>query len=207
MIIWLYKTVGTLNRDCRTEPMGHMRHIAVVLILAVFLLSGWGVPVSRGQANETEPGQWQMIALDLMDLEIPGEEGGSEMELPPIQGEERSELEPEPSAPPPEPVEVERSSPEIPEPSRAAQSPAPGLAPFLLEDPAAGEGRSPQSGTDATRDRAQETLPADDFPAELKTVPPPPSRAESLKLSSETGASASGPSEAPEIPLLAQPRY
>ncbi len=177
-----------------------MRHVSVVLFLAVFLLSGWSVVASRGQANETEPERRTMIALDLMDLEIPGEGSGDEMELPPIQGVERSEVEPEPPIPPQGPAEVERSWPETPEASRSAQSPEPGLVPFLLEDLGVGGG-STRPGTETRGYRAPETLTGE-FPAELKTVSPPPSHAESLKLSSGMDASASGGSDVPEVPLL-----
>jgi hypothetical protein len=163
-----------------------MRHVSVVLFFTVFLLSGWGVVASRGQANETEPERRTMIALDLMDLEIPGEGSGDEMELPPIQGVEKSE--------------VERIWPETPEASRSDQSPEPGLVPFLLEDPGVGGG-STWPGTETTGDRAPETLTGE-FPAELKTVSPPPSHAESLKLPSGMDASASGGSDVPEVPLL-----
>jgi len=177
-----------------------MRHFSVGLLLLVFLLSGLGVVVSRGHADETEPERRMMIALDLMDLKIPGEGSGDEMELPPIQGAEGSEAEAEPPTPPPEPAKVERSRRETPEASRSAQSPAPGLTPFLLEDPGVGDG-STRPGTETTEYRAPETLPGE-FPAELKTIPPPPSRAEGLKLPSETGSSASGGSDVPEIPML-----
>jgi len=177
-----------------------MRHLSVVLFLTVCLLSGWGLVASPGQANEMEPEQRTMIALDLMDLEIPGEGSGDEMELPPIQGAEKSEMEPEPATPPWEPAEVERSRPETPEASRSVQSPEPGLAPFLLEDPGVGGG-STRPGTETTGYREPETLTGE-FPAELKTVSPPPSSAERLKLPSGMDTSASGGSDVPEVPLL-----
>ncbi len=177
-----------------------MRRVSVVLFLAVFLLSEWGVVASCGRANETEPGQRTMIALDLMDLEIPGEGSGAEMELPPIQGAERSEAEPELPTPPQEPAEVEWSRPKTPEATRSAQSPEPGLVPFLLEDPGVGGG-STLPGTETTGDRAIETVTGE-FPAELKPVSPPPSRDESLKLPSGMDASASGGPDVPEVPLL-----
>ena len=177
-----------------------MRHVSVVLFLAVFLLSGRGVVASRGQVNETEPERRTMIALDLTDLEIPGEGSEDEMEMPQIQGAEMREVEPVPPAPPREPAEVERSRRETPEASRSVQSPAPGLVPFLLEDPGVGGG-STGSGMEATGDRAPETVTGE-FPAELKTVPPPPSHSQSLKLHSGMDVSASGRSDVPEIPLL-----
>jgi hypothetical protein len=177
-----------------------MRHVSVVLFLTAFLLYGWGVVASRGQANETEPEQRTMIALDLMDLEIPGEGSGDEMELPPIQGGERSEEELEPPTPPQGPAEVERGWPKTREASRSAPSPEPGLVPFLLEDPGVGGG-STRPGTETTEDGVPETL-TEEFPAELKTVSPPPSHAESLKSSSGTDGSASGGSDVPEVPLL-----
>ena len=177
-----------------------MRNASVVLLLTVFLLSQGGVVASRGQANETDPERRTMIALDLMDLEIPGEGGGDEMELPPIQGAERSEVEPETPTPLREPAQVEWSRSEIPEAGRSAHSPGPGLDPFLLEDPGFGGG-STRPGTETTGDRALETVTGE-FPAELKTVSPPPSRAESLKLPSGMDASASGGPDVPEVPLL-----
>jgi hypothetical protein len=142
-----------------------------------------------------------MIALDLMDLEIPGEGSGDEMELPPIQGAEESEVESEPPPPPLERAEVERSRRETTEASSSARPPASGLAPFLLEDLAGGGRGSTRPATKAMGDPAPETL-SGEFPAELKTVPPPPSRTESLKLPSELKESASGGSDVPEIPLL-----
>ena len=177
-----------------------MRHVSVVLFLTVYLLSGWGVVASRGQENETDPERRTLLALDLTDLEIPGEDSGDEMELPPIQGAERREAEPEPPTPPQEPAEVEWSRPEIPEASRSAYSPEPGLVPFLLEDPEFGGG-STRPGTETTGDRAPETLTGE-LPAELKTVSPPPTHAESLKLPSGMDSSASGGSDVPEVPLL-----
>lgn len=177
-----------------------MRNASVVLLLAVFLLSQGGFLASRGQTNETDPERRTMIALDLMDLEIPGEGSGDEMELPPIQGEERSEVEPEPPTPVQEPAQVEWSRPEIPEAGRSAQSPEPGLVPFLLEDPGLGGG-STRPGTEATGYRSPETLNGE-LPAELKTVSPPPSRAEGLKLPSGMDSNGSGRSDVPEVPLL-----
>jgi hypothetical protein len=174
-----------------------MRHLSVVLFLVVCLLSGLGFFASRGLANETEPERRTMIALELMDLEIPGEGSRDEMELPPIQGAEKSEMEPERPTPPREPAEVETSRPETPEASRSVQSPEPGLVPFLLEDPGVGGG-STRPGTEMAGDRAPETL-TEEFPAELKTVSPPPSRAETLKMPSVGDASGSGD---PDLPLL-----
>lgn len=177
-----------------------MRHVTVVVLLAVFLLSGWGIVASRGQANETEPERRTMIAMDLMDLEIPGEGSRDEMELPPIQGVEKSETEPAPPTPPRESAEVERSRLEAPEASRSAYSPAPGLVPFLLEDPGGGGGSTPP-GTETTGDRAPETLTGE-FPDELKELPSPSSHADSLKLPSGVDTSAAGGSDVPEIPML-----
>jgi hypothetical protein len=177
-----------------------MRHLSVVFVLSVGLLAGWGLVASRGLATETEPGRQMMIALDLMDLEIPGEGSGDEMELPPIKGVEKSDLEPEPTTPTREPPEPEWSRPETPEVNRSVHSSEPGLVPFLLEDPGVGGG-STRPGAVTTGDLAPEA-PTGEFPAELKTVSPPPSRDERLKLPSGMDTGDSGGSDVPEVPLL-----
>ena len=182
-----------------------MRHVSVVLLVAVFLVSGLAVVAGHGHANEADSEGRQMIALDLTDLEITGEGSGSEMELPPIQGAEGSEVEPEPPPPPPEPAEVERSQLEIPAETRPVPSPDPGLAPFLLEDPGEGSAVSTQPRKETAEAPVTETS-TEEFPAELKAVPPPPSRAESLKLPSEEDVSAStSGSDEPELPVLKDP--
>jgi len=178
-----------------------MRTAFVVLLLTLFFVSGWGVAAGLGQENETEARGWTTVALDLMDLEIPGEGGEDEMELPPIQGAEPSEVEAEPPAPSREPAEVESSPFAAPEVSRSVYEPAPGLSPFLLEEPAGvAEGAVP-AGTRAGGAGTAET-PTEEFSYELKTVSPPPAHGERLKLPSGMETSAAGSSDVPEIPLL-----
>jgi hypothetical protein len=180
------------------ELLGQMTRLFVVLLVAVFLISGLGLVAGRGHANEAESEGPQMIALDLTDLEIPGEGSESEMELPPIQGTEGSEMEPEPPAPPPQAAEVEKSQIRIPAATRPVESPDPGLAPFLLEDPGDARAVSTRPSKETVEAPVTETS-TEEFPSELKTVPPPPSRAESLKMPSAGDASGSGE---PELPVL-----
>ncbi len=177
-----------------------MRHVSVIFLITVFLFSGWSIDESWGQVSETEPEGWTTIALDLMDLEIPGEGSGDEMELPPIQGEESREAEPAPSTDQQSTPEVERSMGEFPEMSRSVPPASPGVVPFLLEEPGF-ESEATRRGTEPPIERAPATL-AEELPAELKTVPPPSSLAETLKLHSGADMGAPGRSDAPEIPLL-----
>jgi hypothetical protein len=81
------------------------------------------------------------------------------------------------------------------------ESPVPGIAPFLLEGSGRRGAGTTQAGTRPAGTRDLET-PLEEIPAELKTVPPPPSRAGSLKLPSGTDVSVSGEADLPEIPLL-----
>jgi hypothetical protein len=177
-----------------------MTHVLVAVFLALFLVSGWGVAPSRGQERGKGPEKGMTTAMDLMDLDIPGEGSGDEMELPPIQGKEKREAEPAPPAAPRKPAQAERSMSEVPEVSRSVKSPKPGLNPFLLEEPEVSDGTT-RVGSEPAGEGAPEPLP-DEIPAELKTVSPAPSHAESLKLPAGTDAGASGSSEVPEIPLL-----
>lgn len=178
-----------------------MRYISAVGLLVVFLLSGGGLSLSSGQMTETESQKQTTVALDLLDLEIPGEGDGDQMDLPPIQETERPAENAEPAAPQPEPPGAEFSRTEIPEAGRSAPSPMPGMAPFLLEEGGAGLGGRTRATTQPTEGTDSETL-LQEVPAELKTVPPPPSRAENLKLPSELDGGPSGEEMVPEIPLL-----
>jgi len=177
-----------------------MRHVPVAFLLAVFLLCGWGVAVGGSPESGAERQEGTTIALDLMDLDISAQGGGDEMELPPIQGTERRGPEPAPPAPAEKSAEMERSKNEIPPASRPVPSSAPGMVPFLLDEPEVEGGKSREEA-EWPGDRAPEA-PADELPAELKALPPPPSHAESLKLPPGMDASASGKSDVPEIPLL-----
>jgi hypothetical protein len=166
----------------------------------LLLFSGWGVVASGGEEIEAEVGGRTRIALDLMDLEIPGEGSGDEMELPPIQGSGSREETPVPPEAPSEPVTFERPEQGIPERTRSVQSPSRGLAPFLLDEPVLrGEGARPETAPSVGGTSQDLT---EEFPAELKTVPPPPSRAESLKLLPGMDVGGADRSDVPEIPLL-----
>ena len=177
-----------------------MRSTVAVFCVALFLFPGRGVVASPGQAGGKEGGTRTRVALDLTDLDIPGQGGGDEMELPPIQGTDRREPEAAPTAPSQKPAEMERSKNEIPQAGRSVPSSSPGMAPFLLDEPEAGGGKT-RADVEGVGDRAPEA-PADELPAELKALPPPPSHAESLKLPSGMEGSAPGRADVPEIPLL-----
>ncbi len=179
-----------------------MRNGAVVFIITVFLFSSWGIVPSHGQAGETQPEVRTLLALDLMDLEIPGEDDGDEMALPPIQGSDKPEVEPPPVPDTPKPAETGANVSDFPPVSRSAPAaaPEPGLVPFLLEEPQL-ETETPRSVYETSPEPTPATL-TDEFPAELKEVPPPPSRAESLKLHSGPEMRSAGESDVPEIPML-----
>ena len=171
-------------------------------LLVVFLLPGWGVFPSSGQERETVSEKQTTVALDLMDLDIPGEGGGDQMDLPPIQESEEPSDVARPPAPQQEPAEAELGKTEMPQAGRSVSSPMPGMVPFLLEGAGAGRGGGTTgAATKATEGPDPETL-IKELPTELKTVPPPPSRAESLKLPSGLDAGTSGETSVPEIPLL-----
>jgi hypothetical protein len=170
--------------------------------LVVFLLFAGGVSLGSGQVRETESEKWTTVALDLMDLEIPGEEGADQMDLPPIPESKRPADVVEPKAPEPEPPEAELSRTEVPEAEVSVQSPAPGMAPFLLEEGDFGRGGGKTRAATASTGEAAPEILLEELPTELKAVPPPPSRAESLKLPSELDGGASGEAAVPEIPLL-----
>jgi hypothetical protein len=141
-----------------------------------------------------------MIALDLMDLDMPGEGGGDQLELPPIEESVSPADEATPSIPEQEPAVVERTRTEMPAARTPVQSPLPGIAPFLLEGSGRGAGTTKAATEPAGTSDLETAL--EEMPAELKTVPPPPSRAGSLKLPSGTDVRASGEADLPEIPLL-----
>ncbi len=177
-----------------------MRHFAVALSIAALLLAPWGTAPSLGQETGRRAAGRMMIALDLMDLEIPGEGGGNEMELPPIQETERPEVEAVPSSPPERDGGFEPGRAELPPAGISSPSPGPGLAPFLLEEADMG-GDKGRAVTEPAGGRSSGAL-VEDLPAELKAVPPPPTHAESLKLPSGMDGSPSRGSDVPEIPLL-----
>ena len=173
-----------------------MRYVPLAFLVWLFLLSGWTVAPGSSPEGGAERQEARRIALDLTDLDIPGPGGGDEMELPPIQGTDRQE----PAVPSRKPVEVERRENEVPAVSRPVPSPAPGMAPFLLDE-AEVESGTTRVGSERPANRAPEVR-GEEFPAELKALPPPPSRAESLKLPPGMDASASVKSDVPEIPWL-----
>jgi hypothetical protein len=178
-----------------------MRRISIGCLLAVFLLSGGGVAEGNGKVRKTGSEKRTLIALDLMDLDIPGEGGGDQMDLPPIQETERPAEVTEPPAPQSKPEEEDLSRTNVPEPRSSDLSTMPGMAPFLLEEAGDGLGTT-RAETGAAEGPSPEAL-LQEVPVELKTVPPPPSRAESLKLPSGLdGGASSGGTAVPEIPLL-----
>lgn len=183
------------------EPeRGEMRSLPVSLFVAVFSLCGWGVLPGNGQVRETAEGIPIRVALDLMDLDIPGEGGGDEMELPPIQGAERPEKEGVPAESARQPAEGERSRSGVEEARRPKEAPAPGVVPFLLEEPGARQGTTRAGSVTTAEPAAGEGL--EDVPVLLKAVPPPPSHTDGLRLDSGTETRKGGPSQVPEIPLL-----
>ena len=187
-----------------------MRRLSIGCLLVATLLSLGGVVVGGAQAREPGSDKPMMIALDLMDLDIPGEGGGDQLELPPIEEPMSPVEEATPSIPEPEPavvertqqkpVVVERTQTEMPGARSPVLSPLPGIAPFLLEESGRGTGTTKAATKPAeTRDLG---TALQEIPAELKTVPPPPSRAGSLKLPSGTDVGVAGEADLPEIPLL-----
>ena len=177
-----------------------MRRVLIGCLLAVTLLSLGGVVLIRAQAREPGSDEPMVIALDLMDLDIPGEGSGDQLELPPIEEPVSPVEEATPSIPEQKPVVVERPPVEIPAARSPVQSPLPGIAPFLLEESGRGTGTT-KAATKPAGTRDFETA-LEEIPAELKTVPPPPSRAGSLKLPSGTDVGVAGEADLPEIPLL-----
>lgn len=177
-----------------------MKHILVGCLLSLFILSAGGPVTTRGQAEGSEMGDRTVVALDLMDLELPGEDDGDQMELPPI-GEPGSpdKAPPRPGSEPPAP-RLEGMGTETPASAESAGSPEPGIAPFLLEGTRERPGSTRPAATSAEGLDAE--IPLDEIPTELKAVTPPPSRADSLKLPSGADASGSGEPDIPEIPLL-----
>ena len=178
-----------------------MKRILTGSLLSLFILSAGGPVTTRGQAEGSEPGDRTWVALDLMDLELPGEGDGDQMELPPIeQPKPPDETKAVPSESEPPPARVESTRTQTAAPTGAAESPSPGIAPFLLEGTGERAGTTRPAATSAEGLDAE--IPVEEIPTELKTIPPPPSRAESLKLPSGEDASGSGDSDVPEIPLL-----
>jgi hypothetical protein len=136
-----------------------------------------------------------------MDLDMPGDSSGDQLELPPIEEPASPVEEATPSIPEQEPAVVERTPTQMPAARTPVESPLPGIAPFLLEGSGKRGAGTTQAGTRPAETRDLEGA-LEDIPAELKTVPPPPSRTGSLKLPSGTDVSVSGETDLPEIPLL-----
>lgn len=177
-----------------------MRRLSIGCLLVATLLWLGGVVVGSAQAREPGSDKPMMIALDLMDLDIPGEGSGDQLELPPIEEPMSPVEEATPSIPEQKPVVDERAQTEMPAARSPVQSPLPGIAPFLLEESGRGTGTTKAATKPAgTRDLG---TALEEIPAELKTVPPPPSRAGSLKLPSGADAAVAGEADLPEIPLL-----
>lgn len=172
-----------------------MRTVSAAFFLFACLLSASAADPAHAQVLEGNRGGAIRVALDLMDLEIPGDGSGDEMELPPIEGMEAREEGVE--RPPAEAPRRERT---IPEAGGPVDSPAVGIVPFLLEEPEGERGGSRAGGTSG-EEPASVTRP-EEIPVELKTVAPPPSLAESLKLPAGSDPRDGGPSDVPEIPLL-----
>jgi hypothetical protein len=191
-----------------------MRRVSVGCLLAITLLALWILIVTDAQAREPGDDETMMIALDLMDLDIPGEGSGDQLELPPIEEPVVPAKKAPPSIPEPvipakevppsipekEPVVVERTPAPMPAARPPVESPMPGIAPFLLEGPDRAAGTT-KASTRPTETRDFEAA-IQEIPAELKTVPPPPSRAGSLKVPSGTDVRGAGEADLPEIPLL-----
>jgi hypothetical protein len=177
-----------------------MRRGFVFCLLAAQLLSSGGAVMSSAQVREFGSDEQMMIALDLMDLDIPGEGSGDQMELPPIEEPVTPADEALPSIPEQKPPEVERTRTGMPADRAPVRSSGSGIAPFLLDESRSGAGVTEAATRPPRTDDFESAL--EEIPAELKTVPPPPSRSESLKLPSGTGVQVSGEADLPEIPLL-----
>jgi hypothetical protein len=175
-----------------------MRSLPIAVFVSVFLLCGWGVVVGNGQVPETVDETPIRVAMDLMDLDIPVEGSGNEMELPPIQGVERPLEESVPPEAPRQPAEGERSRSGVVETTRPTESAAPGLVPFLLEEPEARTGAARPGGVTTAEPAADDGR--EELPVELKTLPPPPSYTDSLRPYPDAGEG--GSPQVPEIPLL-----
>jgi hypothetical protein len=135
-----------------------------------------------------------------MDLDIPGEGSGEGMDLPPIQEKERPDEENVPPETARQPAEGERDRGGVEEATRSAESPKGGIVPFLLEEPEVRRGATGAGSGTTAEPASGESL--EDIPVRLKTVSPPPSHADSLRLHPGAETSEGGPSQAPEIPLL-----
>ncbi len=131
------------------------------------------------------------VALDLMDLDVPGEGGGDRLELPPL--EEPSKPAPEP-APPSSPkaggVEGEKGR-EVPPPRASSPPEPPDLVPLLLPETEEVQAPRPAGGE-----------AAEEIPIELKAVSPVPVDSERLKLPSAGAEGGGGEGGIPEMPLL-----
>ncbi len=177
-----------------------MRQFAIALSAAACLLAGWRPAESPGQEAGRGTAGRMMLALDLMDLELPGEGGGDEMELPPIQGAERHEPEPSAAPTPKKAGKADEGWREAPSAGAPTPSPAPGLNPLFLEAPGMG-GSESQAVTGPAGGRSAGDV-EEELPAKLKAVAPPPDHAGSLKLPSGADVRSPGGADVPEIPLL-----
>jgi hypothetical protein len=135
-----------------------------------------------------------------MELDIPGEGEGDPMDLPPMEEPERATAEPTPSTPPQASTVVESSRSDVPPEKGTVPPPSTGMAPFLLEG--ADRGGEKSRAATAPAETYDAAVPVEELATELKAVPPPSSRAETLKVPPDTEPEASGELAVPEIPLL-----
>lgn len=174
----------------------NMKTPVLPLLLLVVLLApsvAGGVPRDPAMVSGTDPVPY-LLCLDLMELEIPGDKGGEQLDLPPL----RDAREPERKAPTP----AVRTEPPAQPPSgvrsreEAAPPPAPGLSPLMLPEPERG-----RVGTRLPGEAAYPP-PKGDLSTDLKPVAPPRSRPGELKVPAEGGATPRSQESAPDLPLL-----
>jgi len=201
IVRWCPGMQGREIEDRMIDRRGPMRRVSLGFALAVLVLSLAGAVPASGQLGEKGSEEQKPVALDLMDLDIPGEGSEDQLELPPIQ-ETQSPAPVTPASPSPERPAEAKMSPAAGSKAGAgsAASPLPGMIPFLLEGSVGGQGTT-KAATKPTGASPPVTS-VEDLPAELKTVPPPPSHAGGLKVPSGADGKASGESALPEIPML-----
>ncbi len=189
---------ATINSQNSRKWVETMKRNILAVLFCLMLSSPLGAVPGRNAAHEDPGTTGTLVAQELMELQVPGEEGEHEMELAPLRVEEKPQPEKVETLPlrgaPAEGMDVKAATPLPKIPSElltmpleekeadedlAVTGPAPGISPAVLPQPTEGPALEPS-------EVSGEILPAEvEEPVQLKTYQPPAVEAKGLRVPSE----------------------
>jgi len=180
-----------------------MRKLLSGLWFCLLIPPGAWSSTAPGFLPESTSAEYPRICLELMELEAPDSDSGSQMELPPLKGMEEA---PAPSKPPAPAPSKPRKKADQPSPAetRGSVTPsggvvAPGLEPLPMRGP---PGVAPVFESPRETTGVPTSVPLQEIPRQLKEVPAPDTGPQKLRVPQPEVA----PSRAQEseMPLLGE---